>query len=349
MELERFHLNLLFGTDKNGTPSSWQLAKFGVFIFFALSGFLITYLLLLEKEKRRINIQQFYLRRILRIWPLYFFYLGIVFITYYVYNIPYPGTLPFYLFFTANVPYIIQSPLPLVTHYWSLAAEEQFYLFWPWLISWLKTNLFQWLAALIAVVIGVKLFLHFVLHIDFSQTVIDAFPFHCMMMGGAGAILYKKQNKTFLRIATHKVTQVVAWFSIGLVVLNRFHIASVLDTEIISLFTVFIIVAQITQKNRLINLEQSGFDFLGKISFGIYIYHPLVIFLLSKLIGPLTLPTISKYILTYVAVFSATIAVAFVSYNYLEHYFLKLKHRFSVLHSVPSKSETTAELRKAGG
>src|SRR5688572_17546909 len=59
-----------------------DLAGYGVTIFFALSGFLITYHLLIEKQRfERVNIRQFYIRRILRIWPLYYLYIALVIIT----------------------------------------------------------------------------------------------------------------------------------------------------------------------------------------------------------------------------------------------------------------------------
>lgn len=339
IELEKFRLNLLFGRDSNGYPSAWQLATFGVYIFFALSGFLITYLLLLEKEKRPVDIKQFYLRRILRIWPLYFFYLALVFLTYWLYKIFYANTLPYYIFFMANVPYLIQRPLPLATHYWSLAVEEQFYLFWPWLIKAINKNLLAWLTGLVLLTVMVKLFFHFGLHKSFSQTIIDAFPFHCMMMGGIGAVLYQQQNKLFLKIATNTFTQIAAWLAFAFVMANHFHVASILDKEIISCSTVLIIVAQITRRNRVINLERKGFDFFGKISFGIYIYHPLMIYLLAQIIGPLNILPFPKYVLAYASVIIVTVLVAQFSYRFLESYFLRLKDKFSVTHTVPNKSE----------
>ena len=86
---------------------------FGVTIFFSLSGFLITYLLLLEKDGRGdVSVKEFYSRRILRIWPLYFLYLSIcVFVISPTKAQPLPGSLPYYLFLTANIPYIwIRTP-----------------------------------------------------------------------------------------------------------------------------------------------------------------------------------------------------------------------------------------------
>ena len=67
LELHKFNLNpFIFGMKDDGEPRGISLAGFGVSIFFVLSGFLITYLLLEEKNKQKINIRKFYLRRILR-------------------------------------------------------------------------------------------------------------------------------------------------------------------------------------------------------------------------------------------------------------------------------------------
>src|SRR5689334_17749998 len=78
LALSYFNLDpTIFGTDKDGHPIGLLLAGFGVSIFFALSGFLITYLLLREKEVAPISVRKFYVRRALRIWPLYYLYLAI--------------------------------------------------------------------------------------------------------------------------------------------------------------------------------------------------------------------------------------------------------------------------------
>jgi len=342
MALDTFNLKQWLGVEANGHPTGLQLGKYGVIIFFALSGFLITYLLLLEKEKSGVQIKKFYVRRILRIWPLYYFYLGLAYLTYFSFRLGFPNVLPFYLFYTANIPFILRTPLPFVEHYWSLAVEEQFYLFWPWIVKNLKAKPFTIVACLIGLIVGVKLFLHFVLKSDFSQIVIDAFPFHCMMMGGAGAILYKSQNKTFLQIVDNRISQGLAWLALFAVAVNRFHVASVLDPEIIACVAVVIIAGQINRKNRLINLEFGVFDFLGKISYGLYIYHPLVIFLTAKLLAPLLMPSLPKYLLVYFSVTGLTVLIAYLSYTYFESYFLKLKEKFAVVKSAPTKEEAAS-------
>src|SRR5258705_5003952 len=120
--LSAFHLDpFIFGSSKNGMPRGLDMAGFGVSIFFAISGFLITFLLQNEKEIQPINIKNFYLRRILRIWPLYYLYLIIAVLTIIAlgFNLNIKS-LVLYLFFAANIPYILNIPLQFLSHYWSL-------------------------------------------------------------------------------------------------------------------------------------------------------------------------------------------------------------------------------------
>ena len=111
----------------------------GVTLFFALSGFLITRILLRTRENRD-YFQSFYLRRSLRIFPLYFAYLAFLVLAYYPYSkwqigAPYhlDSHYLWYVGFASNIP---SNPLsdPGLMHFWSLAIEEQFYLVWPLVI-----------------------------------------------------------------------------------------------------------------------------------------------------------------------------------------------------------------------
>ncbi len=107
-------------------------------MFFALSGFLITYLLLLEKQKQSIDVRNFYIRRVLRIHPLYYTYLAITLVVILAFGMKYSTTaLLFYIFLAANIPFITNTTLPFLAGYWSLAVEEQFYLFYPWIVKWI--------------------------------------------------------------------------------------------------------------------------------------------------------------------------------------------------------------------
>src|SRR5690606_19639921 len=112
----------------------------GVNFFFVLSGFLITYLLLVEKDRfKNINIGNFYVRRVLRIWPLFYFCVLFGFVAFPILKealgeVPdEPARLPFYLAFLSNfdVVYNASPDASVLGILWSVSIEEQFYLVWP--------------------------------------------------------------------------------------------------------------------------------------------------------------------------------------------------------------------------
>ncbi len=335
LNLEDFGLYAHFlGTQANGNPQTWNLAGYGVSMFFTLSGFLITYLLWTEKEKQPIQIKKFYLRRILRIWPLYYTYMILCFIVYFIFSIEYnTDSIYYYLFYGANIPFIIGGGLPFLGHFWSLGVEEQFYMFWPWVNKLKKKNIILFVISLITLLISAKIYLHFFIPNSLLESIIHVTRFHCMLIGALAAILYKNENKLFITITTNKLAQLISWGVMILVAINQFHIASFLDNEFITTITTIIIIGQITKKG-LISLENPILDFLGKISYGIYVIHPLLIFLFSKILKEITPFPILNYFIVFTSILSATIILSHLSYKYLEAPFLRLKNKkFTVINS----------------
>jgi len=144
----------------------------GVNFFFTLSGFLITNILLQEREDtNNINIKSFYARRFLRIWPLYFVIIvvgfvvlpgilhfkpdGNPFLPEYSY-IPY-DRLKYYFTFLVNFDITWNSyPIPVLAVLWSISVEEQFYIFWPLIISFVPRKYLIY--SLFAILIGAAFF-----------------------------------------------------------------------------------------------------------------------------------------------------------------------------------------------
>ncbi|HXD92278.1 MAG TPA: acyltransferase, partial [Bacteroidia bacterium] len=327
----------------DGSIISTQLAGYGVSIFFALSGFLITYLLLEEKKIRPISLKNFYIRRILRIWPLYYMYLLLSLLTIWLYNLPFDKSSTFFfLFLSANIPFILSNIVPLISHYWSIGVEEQFYIFWPWFIKKTPSNrILSFTIGITLLLIVIKLICKIIevkYNLIFPYEFIQVTRFHCMSIGAIGAVLYFQKNNYFLKTVSTYIVQLISWVILFLAAINLFHIASVLDNEIISLITVFLIIGQIEKKNRIINIETTFFNFLGKISYGIYIIHPLVIFYLSKFITPSPYNASSfYYIFIYATVFISTIFLAYLSYNFYEKRFLNLKKKYTIIKNSDTK------------
>ena len=131
-----------------------MIGKLGVVLFFVLSGFLISYLLFIEKEvTNTISIKKFYIRRILRIWPLYFLIILFAFFIFpFIEFFSWPEIgkevvwdnvsfkLILYVFFLPNLALNIYETIPYASQTWSIGAEEQFYLIWPVLNKKIKSK-----------------------------------------------------------------------------------------------------------------------------------------------------------------------------------------------------------------
>ena len=312
-----------------------------VTMFFALSGFLITFLLLKEKDAiGTIKIKNFYLRRIVRIWPLYYFYLFIIIVALKFkldYNILY------YLFMVPNYPYAIRDALgatmtvAFLAHYWSVGVEEQFYLFWPWIIKYSQNIL----KSLIAVAFGYFILKVFLTISNVNETILLLLHytrFGCLALGGIFAYLFYSENKIIIWFK-RPVIEIISWALLTIIFTDIFTLPKIIDHEIFSLLTLIIIINQVSNPKKIISLENKIFDYLGKISYGLYIYNPLVIFLVSLVVkNYLTSNKILNLAVIYFITTLTIIIISHLSYFYFENQFLKLKNKFAVIKSRSSAS-----------
>ena len=322
------------------------IGKLGVVIFFVLSGFLITYLMLSEqKETGTINIKKFYLRRILRIWPLYF--LIVSFGLYLAPNIPFfhlPNcfsalennsllklSLLFFLFLP-NYAYATMGAVPYAVQSWSIGTEEQFYLVWPVLVKWVKNKGLLFAAVFVVYnVIKIGLIILQTRSVVF-KVILDFwyyFNIDCMALGAIGAYLVMNKKERILRLLYRWPVQVFTYLAI--VLLIGFGVEfKYMHFEIYGCLFAVAIVNLVSNKSSIISLENNAFNYLGKISYGIYMYHFIALTIAIRL---LMYFNTSNAALIYITGFSFTIALSSLSYHYFESFFLHIKGKLSVFTS----------------
>ena len=318
------------------------LALYGVTAFFALSGFLITYLLIQEKSFfKTISVRKFYLRRILRIWPLYFGYMLIaIFADIFIFNFTDFSSFKFYLLFFPNIPFAYNNvhmetfiPIFFVGHYWSLGVEEQFYIFYPWLIKWFKKLLLV-LFSVFTLMIGLKLFAKFWSYKSgnpFWYAWASSTPFDAMVIGGLGAWAYKEYPAVILRLSKIRILQWCIAGIVFLILIDRLELLNPFSHLLTAAVTVIVIYYAHLLEKPYINLENRYIHYLGKISYGIYVYHPLVIGLAGLFIKKLAVSAEVKTILFFVIIIVATILLASLSYKYFEKHFLNIKLEYAIV------------------
>lgn len=326
------HLNGYIGTIKFDFLNHWN---YGVTFFFALSGFLITYLLLFEKKRHEaISYKVFYRNRILRIFPLYFFYLFgsiiYMFIDDNCLHLSFNKFL-FYFSFLANIPFLMNIAPLLLAHYWSLGTEEQFYIFWPFITQRSK-NILKIIFLLLLSFTILKLIGRFIdsrYNIPCLTGGFQTFAFDNMLIGAIGAYFYIYKNEFIKKYLLSYWIQVIMLVCFILLFLSKFHFASVIDNQLVSLLTVLLIYNTSLNKKTIFRLDNTILNFIGKISFGIYVYHPFIIHIvIPKIIHRHYFSGIGLYTAAiYGSSLLITILVSWISFVSFESYFLRKKSK----------------------
>jgi peptidoglycan/LPS O-acetylase OafA/YrhL len=351
-----YHIEQLKGSF--GLPNCWranpfidQIGGLGVTLFFVLSGFLITYLLLTEQDRfKAIHLKHFYIRRILRIWPLYYFVIAIGFFIVPLF-LAIPGTesaainsnekLSMFLFFLPNLSMVTLPMVPFIAHLWSVGVEEQFYLIWPVLLKIFKNKTLNMLIAIVIFMSLLRLLIfHFLIADIFWQRVLDFlghFRIDCMAVGGVGAWLLFNKQPNILNIifsASFQITTYVALISalyFGVGFLNTYY----MNDLFYSILFVIMLLNLSANKNSILNLESKLLNWLGKISYGLYMYHVIAVVASIKIASFIISGKDSGYLqlLIFVLSFAITIFLSAVSYRYFESRILNFKTKYSFIKS----------------
>lgn len=330
-----------------------RLGPLSVSLFFCLSSYLITKLLLMEQAANgRALVSYFYLRRALRIWPLYFFFVLFLQFVQTPYNQPMsPGVLLAFLLFQGNwalayLGFLANCALILG----SISVEEQFYLVWPWLFQGRLSRRAR-RGALLAM-IAVAWLVRLAMGIYFSGSTDIRFlnlkamgftgnSFFHLDVFAMGALLAEYEEECRRRFGGR------IWLVVGLGLLlldarypqmSPTSPAVALAQGVVALGCALVVL----QSFSTAWLTHPLLTWLGRITYGLYVYHLFVLrtieyqYYEGSFPSPNNIPSTATSAWLALLGFLATVAVAAVSYYLLERPALRLKGRFA---RVPSGKE----------
>jgi peptidoglycan/LPS O-acetylase OafA/YrhL len=278
-----------------------HLGGAGVKIFFGISGYLICTLLLAELKKTgTISVRAFYIRRAFRILPAAFAYLAFVSLLSLLYK-PYLGVADILspVFLMANNI----TPRLLTHHYWSLSLEEQFYLFWPALLAFLRPQRALRASVLIFAALTVWRFIYGAyddLEFNRSDMVIDVFFAPCAM----AILLFPPENRA----------RAVRWLGISaflaiaasIVALEFAPISDSVRHGVFAILIPLIVIATVLHPEWLLSkaLELAPLRWIGRISYSLYLWQQIFTWaelgstpMIVRMIGLFAVAAVSYYCL----------------------------------------------------
>jgi peptidoglycan/LPS O-acetylase OafA/YrhL len=317
---------------------------FGIDYFFVLSSFLITWIILEEKERTgNFNIGFFLIRRCLRLWPLYFAVVLLAYIAVEVgqrhWGVQHENVPPLYnfLFFILNF-YIINHGdnfLFFLVFFWSISIEEQFYLCWAFFLKFFKRYFVQ----ICILIIVVSLLYRYINCEDNDKLVYHTFSLFGNFGVGALTAYTCFFELGFInklkRLSRTGIIFIYIFIALNIIFYNQLYnytFSLVFERLIFALFFGFIIFEQEFCANSFIKLGRWKFiNYLGSMSFGLYCFHGICITLLIKLsekFPQLCDSNAEVYFLNPLVIMILTIILSILSYEYFEKRMLLLKNKF---------------------
>jgi peptidoglycan/LPS O-acetylase OafA/YrhL len=314
----------------------YDAGAFGMCTFFILSSYLITSLLVRERARfGKIHVRAFYIRRALRIWPLYFVFLAMnLVIGHFVpkVSVEIPRLLAFVFmvgnWYVAAVGFSASPIYPL----WSISLEEQFYLVRPALVSKSKDFLLWASCALIPVSLG-SIYVLGVCGASREQVWVNSFAQFLFFACGSLLALYEGNIGISMSVGRGALL-VVAGFGAWWAIEARFHLmaktpianplALTAGYAAVGLACAAILFGVLSLPGGLV---PRWLAYLGKISYGLYVFHVFCLEHASRTHNHVVNAGLSL---------AATIVCAAISYRFLEKPFLGLKSRFEFVQSRPA-------------
>ena len=316
--------------------SAYAPGGLGVLAFFVLSGFLITWLLIGEEAATQtVSLSRFYLRRSFRIFPAFYVYFALTLLLMMVRHHPInvPQAISAGLYVTNYYQALFGDPNTGLSHTWSLAVEEQFYLLWPLAFLLLRNNerRFKALAVVIPLVWAYREALIYVFHVpgSYIYEAFDARADH-LLIGCFLAISFRcGRFGRMWQAACAAPSRILVTIALLACTVALGHVVPMADYRdsvefVIEPVLVFILIGQLiaapTRAAVSAPFNWSWMRYLGRLSYSIYLYQQL-----------LTYPIMKRFEATPVLALAATVAVIVIvaacSYHFVERPFLRLRDR----------------------
>jgi peptidoglycan/LPS O-acetylase OafA/YrhL len=343
--------HVVFTQDKTIRDSSffkfydWHLSigVVGWDFYTVLSGFLITWIILEEYNfTSQFSLVYFWLKRCLRIWPLYFLMILTGFVLVWVSRnflgnkVSDMPPLLSLLTFTLNF-YIVKHGynfLYFLVFFWSISVEEQCYAAWGILLKWLKKMFVPFCILLVTVSILFRILaLDNPLNLYFNSLAwVGNFA-----SGGLLAYFCINRNEVFERLRKIPVwitTVVYILFILDIIFYKRIYLSdamTVIERLSATLFFSFMIFEQTFCEKHLFQLGKIPFlNYLGRISYGLFCYHGLVILIYQQLTQNVNWVNSPQaiFLINPIVIFVVTIMISALSYKYFERPIMLLRHKY---------------------
>ena len=316
----------------------------GLCLFFTLSAYLITGLLLKERDKNTVvSVRKFYIRRCLRIWPLYFFGIAIGVALRNTHESLTQSGLLWNLLFVGNFfRAAYGSSNNVMAPLWSISIEEQFYVVWPWAMRWLSRRRLAVCALCFILAANLALYILGERHADTDTTVWSntLVQFEMFAAGILLALADKPAPRIFRGIGFALVfTGPLLWF----IACFLFHAKqpavagmAVSGPALMAGYALIAVGCVAVLKGFCFfgpSRMPQWAVYMGKISYGLYVFHELGIRLAICFFAPSDgfISLIAAALLSLIL----TITAAKLSYTFLERPFLRIKRKYEIVHSKP--------------
>lgn len=319
-------------------------------IFFVLSGFLVTYMFLVEKAKtNKISWKKFQIRRALRLYPVY--YLVVIFSFFVLPNLinigsfndllkqNFPKELLIFGLMLPNLSRLL-PPVMGASQFWSVGVQEQFYLTWPIAVKLFSKSFLWFLILFLIFKFGLEFLLIYLTPMLGSNPalqkvssqllfMLQLFQVEQMAVGGIGAYILFKGKEKILNIIYNPFVHI----SVAVVFITLlFFDIHFTGYPMFSGFIAVILIMNISlNKKFYFNLDTKTLNYLGNLSFGMYAYHTLCLALTISILTNIKLHETNFAlfnILFYTISFFASMVLSVLSYHYFEAFFLKFKEKF---------------------